>query len=110
MTKPKIQSYLNPRKRYLQVALNSTLEDARKIIAGLPISERILVEAGTPFIKACGASGIRQIFDWHKKRLWSEGTETEDGVKLFPYVVADLKTMDRGETEAALAKRAGAFA
>ena len=103
-------SYLNPRKRYLQVALNSTLEDARKIIAGLPISERILVEAGTPFIKLYGASGVRQLFDWYKARLWSKGTETADGAKLFPYVVADLKTMDRAETEVAEAEGAGASA
>ena len=40
-------SKLSSKKRYLQVALNSTLEEARKIISQLPISERILVEAGT---------------------------------------------------------------
>ena len=42
---------LNPKKHYLQVALNSTLEDAREIISQLPISDRIILEAGTPFIK-----------------------------------------------------------
>jgi 3-keto-L-gulonate-6-phosphate decarboxylase len=44
-------SKLNPKKQYLQVALNSTLEEARKIINDLPISDRIIVEAGTPLIK-----------------------------------------------------------
>ena len=60
---------LNPKKRYLQVALNSTLEEARKIISELPISDRIIVEAGTPLIKRYGQDGIRQIHDWYGERL-----------------------------------------
>jgi len=57
-------SKLSPRKRYLQIALNSTLEEAHKIIAQVPISERILIEAGTPLIKRYGEEGIRQIKQW----------------------------------------------
>jgi hypothetical protein len=51
------------------VALSSTLEEARKIINALPISDRIIVEAGTPLIKRYGEYGIRQIRKWYEQRL-----------------------------------------
>lgn len=82
---------LNKKYRYLQVALNSGMDEAKTIISRLPRSDRILVEAGTPLIKAYGYAGIRSIVNWWRG-----------------YVVADLKTMDRGSTEAELAKQAGA--
>jgi bifunctional enzyme Fae/Hps len=82
---------LNKRSRYLQVALNNDIGEARSIIRQLPKSERILVEAGTPLIKSYGYQGIREIVN-----AWQG------------YVVADLKTMDRGNTEAELARIAGA--
>src|SRR3989344_2247476 len=98
-------SKLNPKKRYLQVALNSTLEEAHKIIKHLPMNDRIIIEAGTPLIKRYGEQGIRQIRQWYKQHLSSQfltivrpsQIQTKD--EIFPYVVADLKTMDRGETE-----------
>lgn len=93
---------LNPKKRYLQVALNSTLDEARKIVNQLPANERIIVEAGTPLIKRYGEDGIWKIRQWYEERLI--------GTDVFPYVVADLKTMDRGETEVEIAKRGGASA
>lgn len=62
-------SKLNSKKRYLQIALNNTLEEARKIINCLPISDRIIVEVGTPLIKQCGENSIRQIRQWYEKRL-----------------------------------------
>ena len=96
-------SKLNPKKRYLQVALNSTLQEAKSIIQSLPVSDRILVEAGTPLIKHYGEDGIRKIREWYQERLFTEG----EGV---PYIVADFKTMDRGETEVEIASRAGASA
>jgi bifunctional enzyme Fae/Hps len=136
------RSLLDPKKRYLQVALNNTLEDARRIIAGLPVSDRIIVEAGTPFIKRYGEDGIRQVRAWYEARL--SGLQLQDqqaqieispgarfiltkllGVQIpetkrvgevqqpgqvRPYIVADLKAMDRGETEVELAARAGASA
>ncbi|MBI4253386.1 orotidine 5'-phosphate decarboxylase [Candidatus Uhrbacteria bacterium] len=96
------QSKLNPKKSYLQIALNSTLDDARAIINNLPKSDRILIEAGTPLIKQYGAVGIRTIRDAARNRFF--------GVVANPYIVADLKTMDRGETEVIMAKNAGASA
>jgi bifunctional enzyme Fae/Hps len=82
---------MNKRSRYLQIALNNDLGEARSIIRQLPRSDRILVEAGTPLIKSYGFEGIREIVN-----AWGG------------YVVADLKTMDRGNTEAMLAQSAGA--
>lgn len=93
-------SRLSHKKKYLQVALNSTLEDARSIISVLPKSDRIIVEAGTPLIKRYGEDGIRQIHDWYAEHL--------RGTNIYPYVVADLKTMDRGQTEIEIASRGGA--
>ncbi|MBI5135134.1 orotidine 5'-phosphate decarboxylase [Candidatus Uhrbacteria bacterium] len=95
---------LNRRQRYLQVAFNSTLEDARDIIAELPASNRIIIEAGTPLIKRYGIGVVRDLYNWYEDRL----LESEE--ELQPYVVADLKTMDRGSTEVAMAKQAGASA
>jgi len=89
---------LDRKTRYLQIALNSTLDEAYSIIRQLPASDRILVEAGTPLIKQYGARVIANLVDW-----W--GDKVGD-----PYIVADLKTMDRGETEATIAKTAGASA
>src|SRR3989304_8995191 len=83
---------LDRRKKYLQVALNSTLSEAAAIIGTLPQSDRILLEAGTPLIKHYGIEAISFI-----KKLRPQN-----------YVVADLKTMDRGSTEVILAKQGGA--
>lgn len=135
-------SKLDPKKRYLQVALNSTLEEARKIIAALPRNDRIIIEAGTPLIKRYGTEAISDLADWWGARLsgslllggtrsasptpptsifdlWkllTSGTVSkatapkEPTGTLHPYVVADLKTMDRGQTEVEIAARAGASA
>lgn len=92
---------LSPKKNYLQIALNSNLTDAYSIIMQLPASDRIIVEAGTPLIKEFGANSIKQIHNWWGARL---------GWKIKPYIVADLKTFDRAETEVALAKDCGASA
>ena len=93
---------LSRKKRYLQIALNSSLNEAYQIIQNLPLSDRIILEAGTPLIKEFGVSAIRQIYSWSAIRLQPAG--------LVPYVVADLKTMDRGETEVRMAVEAGASA
>lgn len=101
-----LKSNLNPKKRYLQIALNSTLEDAKKIIENMPLSDKIILEAGTPLIKRYGEDGIRQIRLWHEKRLKSSN-QTRN---LSSYIAADLKTMDRGDTEVKIAANAGAKA
>ena len=92
---------LSSKKNYLQIALNSNMSDAHSVIMQLPASDRILVEAGTPLIKEFGANAIRQIYNLWGARL---------GWKIKPYVVADLKTMDRADTEVQMAKDAGASA
>ncbi|MFA5052195.1 MAG: orotidine 5'-phosphate decarboxylase / HUMPS family protein [Patescibacteria group bacterium] len=86
---------LERRKKYLQVALNSTLIEAQAIIRQLPSSERIIVEAGTPLIKIFGAEAIRAI-----RRAVASST----------YVVADLKVADLADREVDMACRAGAQA
>lgn len=133
---------LNKRKRYLQVALNSTISDAQNIIFELPQSDRILIEAGTPLIKEYGADAIRQVKQWCMQKAMASVAVRKDRVRnilagvslgnttlgmitrsrkarsnapmnnsiFTPYVVADLKTMDRGDREAEIAAEAGASA
>ncbi len=164
---------LSSKKRYLQVALNGTISDAREIIWSLPVSDRILIEAGTPLIKRYGEEGIREIRELYEahvsgeraavrapspgvlhrtfiftaleklaaqaearkegdfeeesgpspeEELGGQSYESSEGDfgpqrqggeearEIHPYVVADLKTMDRAETEVAMAARAGASA
>lgn len=93
---------LDPRKRYLQIALNSSVYDAERIIGQLPQSERIIIEAGTPLIKEFGIGAVGRLRYRWQSRLSGTGIE--------PYVVADLKTIDRGTTEVRMAAQAGASA
>lgn len=79
--------------RYLQIAFNKDLSSAYRILSAIPRSERILIEAGTPFIKREGFRGISEI-----SRRW-QGR-----------VVADLKTTDGAVGEVELAYSAGATA
>jgi bifunctional enzyme Fae/Hps len=79
--------------RYLQLAFNDDAATAVRILPTLPRDPRILIEAGTPYIKREGMRGIRLI-----RGRWPHG------------VVADLKTTDGGEDEVAMAAEAGATA
>lgn len=126
---------LSPKKKYLQIALNSTLAEASAIIRLLPKNDRIILEAGTPLIKRYGTSvitslkkmygglgysytalskslswqrsnSIFNIIDWGITRPAPTDTEKTSG----PYVVADMKMMDRGDTEVEIAADAGADA
>lgn len=98
---------LDQRKKYLQIALNNTLSEAERIISQLPLSDRLLIEAGTPLIKRYGQEGIVKIKQWWQQRILQGASPA---IATSPYIVADLKCMDRGQTEVALAKEAGADA
>jgi 3-keto-L-gulonate-6-phosphate decarboxylase len=89
------QTRLEKRKKYLHVALNSTLEEAEEIISQLPVSDRILIEAGTPLIKIYGAEAVSRI-----KALSPVGT----------YIVADNKCADLAAREVEMMANAGANA
>jgi len=125
---------LNKKKKYLQIALNSTISEAEKIISQIPLSERIIVEAGTPLIKAYGANAITAIKNaWYRRvfgtipapfqlspvaKALYKGIEDKrnkkkaekQGIPLAPYIVADLKCMDRGFREVEITKNSGASA
>ncbi len=79
--------------RYLQIAFNYDLALVQRILPTIAYSPRILIEAGTPFIKREGIEGIRKM-----RMLW-EG-----------HVVADIKTVDGAEGELEMVKQAGATA
>jgi 3-keto-L-gulonate-6-phosphate decarboxylase len=82
---------INDRTRYLQLAFNDDLAMAAKLVPTLPKDPRLILEAGTPFLKREGMSGVRAL-----RALW-------------PYnVLADLKTVDGAFGEVAMAAGAGA--
>lgn len=83
---------LDRKTRYLQIAFNDDMESVRRILPTIPFNERILIEAGTPFIKREGIRGIRRISE-----IW--------GGK----IIADLKTMDGAEEEVEMAMDSGAW-
>ena len=84
---------LDRKTRYLQIAFNYDVAMVQRILPEVIRSERILIEAGTPYIKREGAEGIRAI-----RRLWPG------------HVVADLKTIDGALGEVDMARQAGATA
>jgi len=86
---------LKERQKYLQIALNGNPYGAKEIVASLPFSEKILIEAGTPLIKIYGRQAIAEI-----KSLVPEGT----------YIVADTKCADLALRDVRMAAEAGARA
>jgi bifunctional enzyme Fae/Hps len=80
-------------QRYVQIAFNHTATDALRILPQIPYDPRIIIEAGTPYIKREGVAGIRLI-----RRLWRG------------LVVADLKVTDGAHEEVQFAYSAGANA
>jgi len=90
---------LNPRQKYLQIAFNRSMNEVLKMMRQLPATDRILIEAGTPFIKQYGTIGLARLV-----HLWQSLNNGQG------YVVADLKCMDRGFTEVSAVKNAGASA
>lgn len=104
---------LDKRQKYLQIALNSTLTEAEKIINQIPLDKRIIIEVGTPLIKTYGIRAIRKIRFWWEERIFGVETKTFNAFEfqsLTPYIVADLKCMDRGATEVKIASLGGANA
>ena len=84
---------LDTKNRYLQIAFNDNLNSVYRILPLIPADDRIMIEAGTPFIKREGMRGIAEIRNiWHGK------------------IVADLKTADGAQEEVRLAFNAGANA
>ncbi len=121
---------LDKKKKYLQIALNSTVSEAQKVISRIPLDERIIIEAGTPLIKAYGARGIAAIKSAWESRAFGAAPapiqlspiakaifqqiekkkRIKKGISFSPYIVADLKCMDRGFREVEIARNAGASA
>lgn len=83
----------NSSTRYIQIAFNHTINDVRRILPQIPHDPRIIIEAGTPYIKREGQNGIRLI-----RRYWRG------------LIVADLKVIDGAQEEVAMAYNAGANA
>jgi bifunctional enzyme Fae/Hps len=76
------------RPPYLQISLDiPELERTKKIMAQLPKSDRIILEAGTPLIKRYGTKVISDLREVTKDMFF----------------IADLKTLDVGKVEADLA-------
>jgi bifunctional enzyme Fae/Hps len=88
-----LSDILDHRVRYLQIAFNYDLSTALRILPRIPQSERILVEAGTPFIKREGMRGVRAL-----RGLWGG------------HLVADMKVSDGALGEVEMARSAGADA
>jgi bifunctional enzyme Fae/Hps len=84
---------LEHKTRYLQIAFNYDAGLVRRVLPGIAYSDRILIEAGTPFLKREGMDGIRMI-----RRLWRG------------LVVADIKTVDGAIGEVDMVHAAGASA
>jgi len=84
---------LDDKTRYLQIAFNYDAGMVGWLLPRIPPSKRILIEAGTPYIKREGMAGIRYI-----RRLWGG------------MIVADIKVADGAEGEVQMVRAAGANA
>ncbi len=84
---------LDDKTRYLQIAFNYDLSLALELLPKIVHNERILIEAGTPFIKREGVRGIHAM-----RAIWPG------------HIVADLKTTDGAFMEVDMAKASGATA
>ena len=76
------------RPPYLQIAMDAPeIEKTKKVLAQLPGSDRIIIEAGTPLIKRYGTKVISDM------RTVAKDT----------FMIADLKTLDVGKVEVDIA-------
>lgn len=88
-----MNSLLDRKTRYLQIAFNYDRWMVQRILPRIPQHQRIIIEAGTPYIKREGMQGIAII-----RRMWS-------GI-----VVADIKVADGALGEVEMVYHAGANA
>jgi len=84
---------LDYKTRYLQIAFNYDVRMVGWLLPRIPHSNRILIEAGTPYLKREGMAGIRFM-----RRIWPG------------MIVADLKVADGAQGEVRMARAAGADA
>lgn len=84
---------LEHKTRYLQLAFNYDIGLVQRVLPTLMQSSRIIIEAGTPFIKREGVRGIQAIHS-----LWKG------------HLAADLKTTDGADDEVRMVCAAGATA
>lgn len=84
---------LDNKTRYLQIAFNFNAGMVASLLPRIPPSSRIMIEAGTPYIKREGMQGIRFM-----RRMWR-------GI-----IVADIKTADGALDEVQMVREAGANA
>ncbi|MEM4311993.1 MAG: bifunctional 5,6,7,8-tetrahydromethanopterin hydro-lyase/3-hexulose-6-phosphate synthase [Nitrososphaerales archaeon] len=74
---------------YLQIAFDITdMNRVKKVLAEIPKSDRVIIEAGTPLIKKNGLRCIQEIREISKDA----------------FIVADLKTLDVGQVEVDIAQ------
>jgi len=88
-----VKTLLDHKVRYLQIAFNYDLALVHRVLPTLPRNPRILIEAGTPFIKREGMNGVRTM-----RSLWGG------------HIVADIKTSDGATAEVDMARGSGADA
>ena len=88
-----MKTRLDHKTRYLQIAFNYDAWMVQHVLPQIPQHPRILIEAGTPYIKREGARGIALI-----RHMWA-------GI-----VVADIKIADGALGEVQMAHHAGADA
>jgi bifunctional enzyme Fae/Hps len=80
---------------YLQVAFDLVDSgEVRRVLASLPESDHLLIEAGTPLVKMLGAGVVKEI----------------RSVRPGAFIILDLKTLDTGNLEVRLAADAAADA
>lgn len=80
---------------YLQVAFDLVDgREVRRVLASLPESDHLLIEAGTPLVKMLGAGVVKEI----------------RSVRPGAFIILDLKTLDTGNLEVRLAADAAADA
>lgn len=73
---------------YLQIALDmGSAETAKRVVSQLPRSDKLILEAGTPLIKAEGVKVISKLREVAKDS----------------FIIADMKTLDVGQVEVDMA-------